>query len=40
MRSVVMFERGGHTCVIAGHVIHADTLTKLATWRGDGAVRF
>jgi anti-sigma factor RsiW len=40
MRSVVMFERGGHTCVIAGHVIHADTLPKLATWRGDGAVRF
>ena len=40
MRTVVMFERGGHTCVLAGHVIHADTLPKLATWRGGGAVRF
>jgi hypothetical protein len=29
-RDVVMFERNGRTCVIAGHVIHADTLAKLA----------
>jgi anti-sigma factor RsiW len=40
MRTVVMFERGGHTCVLAGHVVHADTLPKLATWRGDGVIRF
>ncbi len=40
MRTAVMFERGGHTCVLAGHVMHAKTFPKLATWRGDGAVRF
>jgi hypothetical protein len=40
MRDVIVFERGGHTCVIAGHVLHASTLVKLATWKADGAVRF
>jgi hypothetical protein len=40
MRDVVVFERGGHTCVLAGHVLHAATLVKLATWKADGAVRF
>jgi hypothetical protein len=39
-RDVVMFERNGRTCVLAGHVIHDDTLPKLASWQGDGAVRF
>jgi hypothetical protein len=39
-RDVVMFERDGRTCVLAGHVIHRDTLAKLAAWQGDGSVRF
>jgi hypothetical protein len=39
-RDVVVFTRGGRTCVLAGDVIHDDTLVKLASWRGDGAVRF
>jgi hypothetical protein len=32
-RDVAVFERGGHTCVLAGHVLHRDTLVKLAAWR-------
>jgi hypothetical protein len=36
---VAVFERGGRTCVVAGHVIHQDTLLKLAAWKGDGNVR-
>jgi hypothetical protein len=39
-RDVVMFERGGRTCVLAGHVIDPNTLVELASWQGDGAVRF
>jgi hypothetical protein len=39
-RTVVTFERNGHTCVLAGHVIHPDTLVELASWQADGAVRF
>jgi hypothetical protein len=39
-RDVVTFERGGRTCVLEGEVISADTLVKLAAWRGDGAVKF
>jgi hypothetical protein len=39
-RDAVMFDRAGRTCVLAGHVIHEDTLVKLASWQGDGAVRF
>jgi hypothetical protein len=37
-RTVTVFERGGHTCVLAGHVIHHDTMPKLASWRADGAI--
>jgi hypothetical protein len=37
-RDVVMFERGGRTCVLAGRVIHRDTLAKLAAWQADGAI--
>ena len=37
---VAVFERGGHTCVLAGHVLHTSTLVELATWSADGAVRF
>jgi hypothetical protein len=36
---VAVFERGGRTCVVAGHVLHIDTLLKLAAWKGDGQVR-
>jgi hypothetical protein len=39
-RDVVTFERGGRTCVLEGEVISAATLVELASWRGDGAVRF
>jgi hypothetical protein len=39
-RTVVTFERGGLTCILAGHVIHADTPFKLAAWKGSGAIRF
>jgi hypothetical protein len=38
--TVVTFERNGHTCVLAGYVHHADTLPKLASWNGRGAVEF
>lgn len=39
-RTVVTFERGGLTCILSGHVIHADTPLKLAAWKGGGAIRF
>jgi hypothetical protein len=39
-RTVVIFERDGLTCIIAGHVVDPDTPLKLAAWKGGGAVRF
>ena len=39
-RDVVMFERGGQTCVLAGDVLSDETLVELAAWRGRGAVSF
>jgi hypothetical protein len=39
-RDVVTFERGGRTCVLAGHVIHHETLVELASWRGQGSIPF
>jgi len=36
---VAVFERGGRTCVVAGHVLELDTLLKLAAWKGDGQIR-
>jgi hypothetical protein len=39
-RDVVTFVRNGHTCVLAGMVHSRGTLFKLASWKGDGAVRF
>ena len=36
---VAVFERGGRTCVIAGHVLELSTLLKLAAWKGDGSIR-
>ena len=40
MTTVVTFVRNGRTCVLAGHVHHATTLPKLASWKGRGAVVF
>jgi hypothetical protein len=39
-RDVVTFVRSGRTCVLEGEVISAETLVMLASWRGDGAVKF
>jgi hypothetical protein len=39
-RTVLTFERGGVTCILAGHVVHATTPLKLASWQGSGAIRF
>jgi hypothetical protein len=36
---IVVFERGGHTCVLSGHVEHRDTLAELASWRSGGGAR-
>jgi hypothetical protein len=36
---VAVFERGGRTCVVAGHVLRIDTLLKLAAWKGEGQIR-
>jgi hypothetical protein len=36
---VAVFERGGRTCVVAGHVIHLSTLLDLAAWKGGGSLR-
>jgi hypothetical protein len=36
---VAVFERGGRTCVVAGHVRELDTLLKLAAWKGEGSIR-
>jgi hypothetical protein len=36
---VAVFERGGRTCVIAGHVIHLSTLLELAAWKAGGRIR-
>ena len=36
---VAVFERGGRTCFLAGHMLHTTTLVELAAWTGGGAVR-
>jgi hypothetical protein len=36
---IAVFERGGRTCVLAGHVEEVATLVRLAAWRGGGSVR-
>jgi hypothetical protein len=38
--TVVTFVRNGHTCVLAGYVHFASTLPKLASWNGEGTIRF
>jgi hypothetical protein len=37
--TVAVFEREGRTCVLAGVVHRPETLVRLATWQGDGALR-
>ena len=36
---VAVFERGGRTCVLAGHVLELSTLLELAAWKGGGSLR-
>jgi hypothetical protein len=36
---VAVFERDGHTCVVAGHVLEVETIVELSAWRGGGQVR-
>src|ERR687892_480638 len=38
-RTVLVFERNGLTCILAGHVVHENTPFKLASWRAGGATR-
>ena len=38
--TIASFKRGGRTCVLSGHVEHRPTLVNLASWKGDGEVRF
>jgi hypothetical protein len=37
---IAVFERGGKTCVISGHVHKRSSLVRLATWSGHGEVSF
>jgi hypothetical protein len=37
---IAVFERGGKTCVISGHVHKRSSLVRLATWSGHGEVTF
>ena len=39
-RTVVTWLRDGHTCVLSSRTVDEDTLTKLAVWKGGGAVTF
>jgi anti-sigma factor RsiW len=39
-RTVVTWERGGHTCVLSATTVSAGELVKLADWRGKGAIPF
>jgi hypothetical protein len=39
-RDVVVFQRQGKTCILAGHVESTHTLWRLATWRGNGSITF
>jgi hypothetical protein len=39
-RTVVTWERGGHTCVLSAKGVSATELIALANWRGKGAIPF
>jgi hypothetical protein len=38
--ATAVFVRNGRTCILSAHVAHLATLVKLASWKGDGGVRF
>ena len=37
---IAVFQRGGRTCVISGHVERRSSLVRLATWSGHGQITF
>jgi anti-sigma factor RsiW len=39
-RTVVTWERDGHTCVLSGTAVRSAELVMLADWRGKGAIPF
>jgi len=39
-RTVVTWERNGHTCVLSGEAVRPAELLMLADWRGKGAIAF
>jgi hypothetical protein len=39
-QAIVIWLRGGHTCVISGKGVSAKDLREVASWKGDGAVPF
>jgi hypothetical protein len=39
-RTVVTWQRGGHTCVLSAKGVSASELVALASWRGKGAIPF
>jgi hypothetical protein len=39
-REIVTFLRNGRTCVVAGHFRDSRTALELASWQGDGTIRF
>jgi anti-sigma factor RsiW len=39
-RTVVTWERDGHTCVLSGKAVRSAELLELADWRGKGALPF
>jgi anti-sigma factor RsiW len=39
-RTVITWERGGHTCVLSSVAVRPAELVALADWRGKGAIRF
>jgi hypothetical protein len=40
MHALAVFVRNGRTCILSAHVAHEATLVKLASWKGEGGVRF
>jgi hypothetical protein len=39
-RTVLTWQRGGHTCVLSATAVGRDELIELADWRGKGAIPF
>ena len=38
--TIVTWERGGHSCVMASRDVPAHTLERLAAWRADGSIPY